>query len=293
MKIRNLFFALLITIFVSCKTQKYDLSQNTISIGTFNMEWLGDGIDDANPRKDADYKRIAEIIKDLDTDILGVEEIENQSALNKILQYLPDYKTLISNTGSKQNPAVFYKAGMEIKKIDDFKPLDVKAGRTRSGLIITAKKGNFDFIMMVVHLKSTSRYDSTAQMKDESHLLRQKQALVIRNWADSVNKFSNEKDIFIIGDFNDNPTRKKQQNLFPLANSGDYIFLTQDLVSCKNPKWDFIDHIVANQSALKRFYKGSVYVYDIFSKYSDYEVKKISDHCPVTAKFEIDSADND
>jgi endonuclease/exonuclease/phosphatase family metal-dependent hydrolase len=293
MKIRIFLLALIISCFVSCKTQKKDLSQNTISIGTFNIEWLGDGVDDTNPRKDADYKRIAETIQDLDVDILGVEEIENQDALNKVLTYLPEYKSLIGNTGSKQNTAVFFKDGLDVKKIEDYKSLDVQVGKTRSGLMISAKKGNFDFIMMVVHLKSTSRFDSTEQMKIESHLIRQKQALVLRNWADSINKFSNEKDVFIVGDFNDNPTRKKQNNLFPLASGGDYIFLTQDFVSCKNPKWDIIDHIVVNKSALKRFYQGSVYVYDIFSKFSDYEVEKISDHCPVTAKFEIDSADND
>ncbi|GAB1371612.1 endonuclease/exonuclease/phosphatase family protein [Candidatus Kapaibacterium sp.] len=290
---KKLFLVILTTlVFYSCSKVSFDKSQ-TVVVGTFNMEWLGDGNDDRIKRNEKDYQRLAEIIMNLDTDIIGLQEIENEAALKRIMKYLPDYSYFIGNTGYVQNPAVIYKKDISVKFIENYEPLAVEKNRTRSGLVIEAKKGNFDWIMMVVHLKSTSRYDSTDAMRLASFDMRRKQAEVLRNWSDSISKAGKEQDIMIVGDFNDNPTRPKSKNMIPLIENNGFEFLTQNERSCANPNWDMIDHITVNASARNRFLVNSVYMYNIHHAYTKSEIEKISDHCPVLCAFDIVAPDND
>jgi len=291
MKLKVYIF-LLFLILIGCESFRNEYDENAITMATFNVEWLGDGIEDRNLRNEIDYKRIAEVLIDLKADIIGLQEVENDLALEKIIKFMPGYKYIVGETGYIQNPAFLYRDTILVKFVQNYKPLAVKANRTRPGLLVYVKKGNFDFYLMNVHFKSTSRADSTEELKLESYALRRKQAEVLRNWSDSLLNYSIEKDIIIIGDFNDNPLRPSKI-LSPLLFSNNFLFLTDKLGSCKNPDWDNIDHIVINKSVFQRFIQGSVYMYNIPAKYEDYEVKKISDHCPVIAKFNILIPDND
>ncbi|HRP02489.1 MAG TPA: endonuclease/exonuclease/phosphatase family protein [Candidatus Kapabacteria bacterium] len=284
---------ILLSLVNSCTTEdNNNNNSNELIIGTFNLQWLGDGYYDKLPRNDNDYRMIADAIGDLNADILGVQEIENTYALDNILQYLPNYTYKFGEIEGKQNVAVLYKQSIEVTSVESYKPLQVIQGKTRSGLIITAKKGNFDFIGMIVHLKSTSRYDSTNELKAESYRIRGLQAQVLKNWADSVANNSTEKDILLLGDFNDNPT-KKNNVLYPIIENNSYLFLSQDLISCANSNWDCIDHIAVNKTAILRYLQGSIFMYDIRSKYEDYIIDKLSDHCPVICKFDTSLPDND
>lgn len=285
-------FLLVTFLFSSCSTTKFQRDESMLIIGTFNMEWLGDGVDDRVSRSEYDYKRLADIIKDTHIDVIGLQEVENDIAVERIMKYLPGYKYIIGNTGYIQNPAIIYRDTVKILSYDNYKPLDVQSGRTRAGLALTVKKGNFDFNMMIVHFKSTSRYDSTDELRNLSFEYRKMQSAVLKNWADSISNNTNEKDIILLGDFNDNPKRSNT-NLSPILFGNNYLFISENLRSCKNPNWDNIDHIVLNRSSFARFVQGSVYTYDFTAKYEDYEIEKISDHCPVLCRFNISEPDND
>jgi endonuclease/exonuclease/phosphatase family metal-dependent hydrolase len=291
MKKQYLLIVLLI-LTVSCSKVSFDKNQ-TVVVSTFNAEWLGDGNNDRVQRSEKDYERIADVIQNTDADIIGMQEIENEEALKRVMKYLPDYEFIIGNTGYIQNPAVVFKKNVDVKFIENYTPLAVVKNKTRAGLVVSVKKGNFDWLMMVVHLKSTSRYDSTDQMRKDSYEMRYNQALVLRKWADSISNNSTEKDILIIGDFNDNPLRKKIQNMLPLVENNGFEFLTQELESCANPRWDMIDHIVVNNSARNRYLINSLFIYNIYNAYTKSEIEKISDHCPVMVAFDISMPDND
>ncbi len=290
---KKVFFSIIITLLVGCSSKPTRYDFDTIRIATFNIEWLGDGIDDNKKRSDSDYERIAEVIRKIDADVVGVQEIENQQALLKVMNYLPGYSYVIGNTGWIQNAAVIFKSDVEVKYIMDYSPLLVKENKTRSGLWVEVKKGNFDFYMMVVHFKSTSSFDNTPELRAESFQLRQQQAKVLRKWADSIVSSGTEQDIIVVGDFNDNPNRTNMRNLEQLVHDGEFFFITKDLTSCKNPRWDLIDHVAVNTSAKSRYISGSEFVYNFFQSYWEYQSEMISDHCPVMVSFEIESPDND
>ncbi|TAL70881.1 MAG: hypothetical protein EPN82_00840 [Bacteroidetes bacterium] len=291
-----IFYIILLPIifFSSCEQAgKASNNTDTISIATFNISWLGDGIDDEIQRTDEDYKRIAEIISNLNPDIMGLQEIENDDAINKLLNYLPDYEFYIGTNGGNQNLCIIYKKGIEVSEESEYTPLIVEPNKTRPGLIAKVRKGNFDFIMLVVHLKSTSRYDSTAELEQYSRELRNQQAELINYWADSIISLKTEKDIIILGDFNDYPNRITNPTLTSIAENPQLNFITQDLKSCKFPILNGIDHIIVTDDASNRYMAGSLRLYDFYSSMSEAEIEKVSDHCPILVQFEVKSKDND
>lgn len=264
-----------------------------VTVGTFNIEWLGDGVEDMKSRTDDDYRRVADVIDRTGADVLGLQEIENTVALERVLHHLPDYAGFVADAGIKQNVGVIYRKGLVVRQRGLYTPLTVGMDRLRPGLVLSCRKADFDWIMMVVHLKSTSRADSTDELRDESRRLRGKQAAMLRSWADSVVRADAEKEILIVGDLNDFPGRRDNATLGPLLASKEMTFLTGALRSCRNPNWYVIDHVIASRSAQQRFVAGSESVNDMRSYLDSREISGVSDHCPVTVRFSTAEPDND
>jgi len=264
-------------ILISCNNSS-ETKDEYIGIGTFNIEWLGDGVNDKFCRNENDYKNIA----------------ENQDALNKILKYLPDMNSyILTNSGSDQNLAIISKKFIDVNLIAEYSPLEVRQNKTRPGLIVECKADNFDWIMMNIHLKSTSRYDSTYEMKEESRTIRLEQTELLNKWIDSIIAFSSEKDIIIVGDFNDSPIDVINNTLTPLVENDKINFISKDLNSCKYDYLKAIDHIVISKNIKNRYIQNSVKLFNFYDSMPDYTAKKVSDHCPVIAKFNIYIQDND
>lgn len=269
------------------------ISDQTLSIGTFNIAWLGDGIDDTIQRDESDYKRIADIIQESGAEILCLQEIENSTSLDKLITFIPQYKYIIGKGGRSQNVAVLYKQSVSIDKSYEYLPIAVDPNRNRPGLVFNAKKGNFDCTIMVVHFKSSSRFDSTEALKIQARQMRYKQSEIASLWVDSLLQHTKEKDLFIIGDFNDFPKRVKDPTLTPLVQNPSLVFLSENLKSCKFPNLFGIDHIVTTKTSVQRFKKDSEFIINTRSMYADKIADKISDHCPILMQFDIQQQDND
>ena len=292
MKLKQLLlFFIIFILFYACKKEEPQFTP--LKIGTFNIAWLGDGLRDRIDREPEDYKLIAEVILASDMDVIGLQEIENRKALDILLKYLHGYDYHIGQTGKSQKLAVLYKKHLDIQYIGEYMPVAVVDNRTRPGLIIEGKKGNFDWIMMVVHFKASSRWDNTPKKKKYSIATRKRQAEMVNSWVNSVLAKGEEQDIFIVGDFNDTPRRKKNNTLKSLSSNKHLHFLTTDMKSCKYKKLYVIDHVVASTSAMNRFQEDSERLMHLYSMYDKTVAKRISDHCPVMTIFEVESPDND
>ncbi len=262
-----------------------------ITIGTFNLEWLGDGHRDRKIRYEEDYHNIANIIKDLDVDIIGLQEIENEKALKRLLKYLPNYTYVIGTTGDAQKPAILFRKSLAVTSLGDYFPLMIEPHRTKAGLWIYVQANNFDFHLMNLHFKSTSHWDNTPAKRSKSFYLRKRQAEVLENWADSILENSKEKDVIVIGDFND-ALQKKNSMIKPISKVLN--FITEDEKSCRFRYSYSIDNIaVSDTTDILRYKTYSVHTINLNYKYSIKEVKGISDHCPVVAEFDVSKPDND
>jgi endonuclease/exonuclease/phosphatase family metal-dependent hydrolase len=256
-----------------------------VVVGTFNIEWLGDGVEDRMPRTDQQYLAIADIVIKSGADVLAVQEVENQAALAKITRYLSGYQGALSTSGGDQRVGVLYRAGTTVRVLGDYTPLQLDApNRLRPGLLLECRKGAFQWLQLCVHLKSTSRYDSTPALADESRVLRRRQVEVLKKFMDSVIAAGEETEVMITGDFNDYPARRSNATLEPLED-GSVVFLTRELSSCANAKWHVIDHVVASPQAALRYISGSERV-ENHTAYLDKETSEaVSDHCPVVVAF--------
>lgn len=254
---------------------------STVTVGTFNMEWLGDGYADKKPRTDADYLRIADIIIKINADVLAVQEIENNAALQKVLRYAPEYSGFVAETEAPQNVGVLYKKSMVVTQKQVYQQLAVIPGRLRPGLLVECKKGNFDWLMMVVHLKSSSRADSTQELREQARAIRTQQCTMLSNFVDSVIAQGAEKDVMIVGDLNDFPGRIQNATLTPILENNNLFIPTAKMKSCSNPNWTTIDHIVLTKSAKPRYIEGSERMEDFKQFLDKADAEKVSDHCPV------------
>ncbi|MBK9250057.1 MAG: endonuclease/exonuclease/phosphatase family protein [Ignavibacteria bacterium] len=268
-------------------------SPQKVSIGTFNIGWLGDGIDDKISRTEEDFKRIAGVISESNVDVMGLQEIKNKTAITNVLKYLPDYSYYIGHHGKSQNVCVIFRNDVKVTDEGEFMPIAVDTSRNRPSLVLKCKKGNFDWKMMIVHFKSSSRYDSTPEMQSEARRMRTAQAEVASMWVDSLLTDPKEQDIFIVGDCNDFPQRTKNPTLMALIANKNIEFLTHETKSCRNEKWFGIDHIICSKSAKKRVITGSDHSVNFYAQYPKETADKISDHCPVIIDFEVVTPDND
>ncbi|MGQ9819607.1 MAG: endonuclease/exonuclease/phosphatase family protein [Candidatus Kapaibacteriales bacterium] len=277
-----------------CSDKKTDeVFQNEIVVGTFNIEWLGDGINDRIVRSEEDYQNIAELIQKSQIELLGVQEVENINAMYRIIKYLPDFSFYVTRDDAPQKVGIIFRKNLKVKYLYDYSPIEVVERKTRPGLIVAVQKGSLDFLVLVVHFKATSRYDDTPEKIAESYKLRSLQAEKASFWADSVLSKGIEQDVLVIGDFNDSPKRIKNNTLIAFLADTNLIFLTYNLKSCRNPNSYGIDHILASKYIASRLVSNSVRVIDTYSMFTKEQVKKISDHCIVLARFEVLGRDND
>ncbi len=278
----------------SCKEKFSPFTKDNIAITTFNLNWLGDGYNDRIDRTDEDYYNIASIIEDLDSDIFCLQEIENDRAIQKIISNLPDYKYIISKNGNAQKLAIIYKNYLQVKNQKEISELMLSSSNYRPGLSVNVKYQNFDFELINIHLKSTSSYDSTDAQIAKSQMIRSNQISVLNNWVNIFLDTNREEDIIIVGDFNDTPHRKINNTLSELLNNKNISFITADLKSCGKYKNSYvIDNIAISLPVMNRLIPKSLSKYDIYTAYSAKEAKSISDHCPITARFDCYMPDND
>jgi endonuclease/exonuclease/phosphatase family metal-dependent hydrolase len=276
----------LFLLFVSCEKQTIATNNDTLVIGTFNMEWLGDGEADTKLRNKKDYMEIADIIQTSGMEVIGVQEVENEYALSRVVEYLKGYKFKVSKQKNKQRVGIIYKNYIKLSSISEYEPLSID-GKYRDGYVVDISKNNYSMKMMVVHLKSTSRYDSTEEMKQQSREIRHTQSKIISYWADSLMSECGVKELAIVGDFNDYPTRKNNQTLQYIIENPNLHFLSSGIRSCENSLWFSIDHIVVSSYTKQRYVSNSVFVYDFHSKLDNNEADGISDHCPISVELQI------
>jgi hypothetical protein len=128
-------------------------------------------------RDDTDYLSIATILMLGSADIIAVQEIENEIALEKIVSKMPNYNFTLSSEISKQRLGFIYKNSVNLIKNSDYLPLKINTkDKGRPGYICEFSIDDFNIIIHNVHLKSTSRYDSTDALKIESRHIRTHQS---------------------------------------------------------------------------------------------------------------------
>ncbi len=251
-------------------------------IGTFNIEWLG-----TKNRKEEDYKKIAGVIQDTGAQVLGIEEVSDEAGLKKVMKYLPDHGYILGKSGDQKVGVIFDKTRVKynVNSIDQIDSVVVSDGM-RAPLVVDMKVDDgFDFTFVVAHLKA--RFDEKSVAK------RKKQAQALNNWLNNHLKECGDKDVIIVGDFND---YVGSEALNTMSKGNMLHYATEDAPDgmYSNIRYkSIIDHAGLTSvtgGATEEYIKGTVDTVNEkdYPGYTD----SISDHKPVFFKVRTD-IDND
>lgn len=295
----------------------FSVAQN-IEIGTFNIEWFpckddGQlmkkyGIDMKYPPTGSatDVKALFEMLKDLDIELLALEEIvDNQMIADSAKKYLgEDYKYIFSPSGGTQKVGFLYDSSVLelVGQPESYDNILLRAdSRLRPAFraYFKTKPEGFDFHAIVVHLKASPRgWDQ-----------RKQQLQLLEGILAELPEETKDADIIVMGDMN-NVTEAGADEFKPMLERLGFYWATQELNGLPSSYWQpnykmariqssNIDQIFVSADAKIEYMENSVKVGGVCSEgAAEYTgtmpeyYEKISDHCPVYATFRADKDDD-
>lgn len=278
-----------------------------LKVATWNIYWLGDN--KYNQRTSEDYRQLQHSAQQLNADVIALQEVGSADDARKVLGN--DYAYYFSTRDADQ------RVGFAVKKTSDltvdfseYKALGV--GNVRYGADLTVSRNNKSLRLLGVHLKSgcfsqslspdelnalPTKTDRDKYRSRSCHKLAN-QIQPLEDWVDQ--RARENQPYMLLGDFNRRFDSEERDRLEehagvwsalddPENHNEDLLRLNANRTpQCWNSKYkDYIDHIIVDQNAAKLLKKDSFG--ELTYQQTDYRAsyKRLSDHCPIYATFEL------
>lgn len=282
------------------------LKAEVLKVASWNIAWLGSH--KFNKRTDNDYKELARYAKQLDADVIALQEVENSYYARKVFGDDYDYYFSTKDWVQRVGVAVRKSKGYQVTA-SEYKALDV--GRVRNGMDITLSKGDDKFRLLAVHLKSgcfdtaldnksvtnmTSVSKSDRKKKNACEKL-SKQIIPLEAWIDQ--RASESVPFAVIGDFNRRFSQDiakeygEDAGLWQAIDDDSAEAMWTPTAKINSDCWggyykDYIDHIVFDPKARQQYINGSFEQLVFDEKYSKKLSRSLSDHCPISVKMKFE-----
>ena len=227
---------------------------NTFDVITWNLENF--------PKVDGTTENyVSNIILELESEIIGFQEINDISAFNDMMENTPGYTgyVLDANYGGIN---LGFAVKNDLTVIDDYAILSSSnydytfAGRPP--YLINVEKNNIEYYIINIHLKCCGDgYLNTANFSDEEN--RRLTALnYIKSYID--NNLSNQ-NVLVIGDYNDELDDGNDNNVFQnfIDDNDNYLFADMSIATGNPQNFSFpnwpshIDHILITNELFDEF----------------------------------------
>ena len=233
---------------------------------------------------------IVRLIRDLDIDMFGFQELNDESAFFRIVDSLQNYDGFISELpGDILKLGILYKRDIiavtvpfQIFTNDWYAfprpPLITYVEVKKEGKVV------FNFSLIVNHLKAFGDTESVARRREA--------CLKLKEYIDNQILNSADPDFVMLGDFNDrlnDPTDLNVFNPFLLDPMQNYIFLTEpltDQATYIGDSGNVIDHILISRDTLEEYQGGSTVILKLETEFEAYTTV-VSDHRPVLSRFPV------
>ena len=252
--------------------------ENNIDIITWNCEFFPTA-------KDSTIESLSEAITDLSPDIIAFQEIKNRGWFGKLMKLLPEYDYIISQQSSFMDQAFIYKKNdfYLANKLEIFAENDYNfAGRPPLKIDFIYKKNNLNFSVINLHMKCC----------DSGLKRRIKASNMLYEYVD--NELSYNKNIIILGDWNDDLKDEEGEHCFePFLSDDRFYFPTYDLTYDitkasypKEPYVSFLDHILVTKYFIDKdsYIVNTIPMDQYMGGFEVYE-SYISDHMPIYLSF--------
>jgi endonuclease/exonuclease/phosphatase family metal-dependent hydrolase len=227
----------------------------------------------------------------LDAEVVALVEISPLEALETLQQGLADkgvdYETSIIPQNRDLHIGVLYKSGVTAQNPRMIPNSDLGDAAKRQAFVVDMKIGKFDFVLIVVHLKS-GRSAANQQIRDE-------QAKVIAQFIQE-RLDQRREDILLVGDFNMIPGQDVS-NFHHLGGDDVMDFLSSwDLQArfshiLEAGRANLLDGFAISRTYSTEYIRGSLRVFPMHwsmdigrERFRD----TVSDHLPFVASFRID-----
>lgn len=258
-----------------------------LKIATWNLDWLttrppGDPElpPDVNPRSDEDFARLAQYAKELNADVIAIEEVDGFAAASKVFPR-EQYSIHMTRDHVVQRVGIVVRRGLHYDINPDVTSLGAK--HLRSGADITLHIGTSDLRILAVHLKTGCRDASLTKTKSRVCEELRDQIAPLSEWIAS--RRDEAVPFLVIGDFN----RWMDKNDTFLAELRKSAPLARATEGHSSPCWgneNFIDHILAGGPATAWMKPDTLQV--LTYRETDRSLKdRLSDHCPVSVRFDM------
>lgn len=289
-------FGLLLTACSGNTSQVAEPNQGDgLRVAAWNIEHLASGPGlGCEPRDEAGYDLVAEVIDDVDADIWLLQEIEDEEALARVFG-ADDWTFHVEerpDTGSKpqcwgrddgnrlrmQRTAIVVRENIQHTRGNDLASLDVGGrGFLRHGVTVTISHNDDEIDLLSVHLKSGC---FSGDGSDDCPTLFD-QIPIVEDWIDERSEAG--RNVIVAGDFNRRLELADDQAWADL-NDGDPVGLTiagDGITPNCDPRYNqFIDFIVMNENAAKMMIEES------FLETTFEEGRRASDHCPISVMLQ-------
>ena len=262
------------------------VASEQIRVATWNIQHLSDRGD--RNRTPEDYERLRHIAESLEADVIALQEVDD-AFVEKVFDPAT-YRLELSSRSSSQKTGLAIRRGLHYERKADVEALDV--GRVRYGTHIGIQVGTQHIDVLSIHLKSGCfSHKEDAKGKAACRKLTE-QVPILEEWIDS--RLRDGRALIVLGDFNRRLTMENDRVWREIAD-GDpgmiELATAQKKPRCWNGYYkEFIDHILVGPKTGQWL---SSFQEIVFSEASTKEgltvwKKRLSDHCPLRATFNIE-----
>jgi endonuclease/exonuclease/phosphatase family metal-dependent hydrolase len=281
------------------------LHAKPLKIASWNIAWLGSH--EYNKRLPADYEELARYAKILDADVIALQEVESARWAKKVFgdgyEYYFSTRDWVQRVGYAVKKSIPYKV-----QSSEYKALDV--GRVRHGMDLTLSQGEKKLRLLAVHLKSgcfdksletndlsAMKYESESEAKEKvACYTLSNQIKPLEAWID--NRAKENIPFIVLGDFNRRfsvdieKSHSESQGLWQaIDDDADEAMWTATMTK-NSDCWGgyykhYIDHIVLDPKANKRYVKSSFNQLVFDQEFSRELSQNLSDHCPISIEIEL------
>ncbi len=276
-----------------------------LKISSWNIAWLGSH--EYNERSQADYQELAKYAKQLNADVIALQEVESKYWAKKVFGDDYDYYFSTKDWVQRVGIAVKKSAGLTVNA-KEYKALDV--GKVRHGMDLNLSRNGNTLRLLAVHLKSgcfalpldkhsVSSMKSTSEKqarKKEACQKLSKQIEPLEKWIDLRAK--ENTSFIVLGDFNRRFSQdislnhSEEKGLWQALNDEGNEALWTPTATANSDCWggyykDYIDHIIFSPNAKESYVNGSFEQLVFTQKYNRKLSQTLSDHCPISVKVKL------
>jgi len=267
---------------ISLKAEPVTFQATTANIAAYNLAGF-------NPFLDSNAETFANAINDIDPELIALVEIYSDSFIDDLTYKLNSkgacYESKILNQTAPMNIAVVYKCDVEVTNPRLIPGSDNRNPYLRKAFAIDAKIGNFDFILIALHLQAGSGV--------ANRNVRDSQARAIASFIKSETT-GDEKDVLVVGDYNMIPV--EDQTNFDNMNPDKYLNFVSDKLAGQNSHikssggGSLLDGYAISKDHTGEYIAESIRIipmHAILNKSLSEYIEEVSDHLPLEAMFRI------